>query len=62
MQMPFKTKSYAKLNIFLKIVGKENDMHLIESLFVYIDLFDFVTIVPSKANELEITGSYKKTC
>ncbi|MDC0857308.1 hypothetical protein OAP83_01180 [Rickettsiales bacterium] len=58
--MPFKTKSYAKLNIFLKIVGKEHDMHLIESLFVYIDLFDFVTIAPSKANGLEITGGYKK--
>lgn len=60
MHKPFQTKSYAKLNLFLRIIGRENDMHLIESLFVYIDLYDHITISPSENNNLEITGSYKQ--
>ena len=52
-------KSYAKLNIFLKVTGKLGDYHLLESLFVYIDLFDQLEIAKSKQNSLQISGQYQ---
>ncbi|MBT4989618.1 MAG: 4-(cytidine 5'-diphospho)-2-C-methyl-D-erythritol kinase [Rickettsiales bacterium] len=53
-------KSYAKLNIFLNIIGRENGFHLLESLFVYIDLYDELEILPSKESRLDISGAYAK--
>lgn len=53
-------KSYAKLNVFLNIVGRKNGFHLLESLFVYLDLFDELEISPANQNKLEILGDYKE--
>jgi 4-diphosphocytidyl-2-C-methyl-D-erythritol kinase len=44
-----KQKSYAKVNIFLKIVGKNGDYHDIASRFVLVkNLFDTVSFEPKK--------------
>ena len=46
-------KSYAKLNLYLNIVGKRQDgYHLIDSLFVYIDLYDLINIKINKTGQI----------
>ena len=46
----------AKLNLFLHVIGRRNDgMHLLESVFVLIDLVDDVTL------ELDETGAITRT-
>lgn len=45
-------KSYAKLNITLKIVGKENGFHLLESIVCPIDLFDNLKFEISEKDEI----------
>lgn len=49
-----KCKCNAKINIGLKIVGKKNDYHLIESTFVPINIFDYISIEEGEYDE--ITG------
>ncbi len=45
-------KSYGKLNITLKIVGKKNDFHLLESIVCPIDLFDVLKFEVSQFDEI----------
>lgn len=39
-----KEKAYAKINIYLDVLGKRGDYHLIDTIAVSINLFDLVTV------------------
>lgn len=41
-------KSYAKLNLFLRVIGKQGGYHLLQSLMQTIDLHDEITFEESK--------------
>jgi len=50
-------KAYAKLNLFLHIVGKGEVFHELESLFVFLDLYDDIRIKPNESvNVLKFSG------
>ena len=52
-------KSYAKVNIFLKITGKRNDYHEIVSRFVRVkSLFDVVSLEKGNFNTFTLEGSF----
>ena len=48
-----KRLSNAKINVGLKIVGKKDGYHLLESTFVPISLFDEIEIQPSEKDAIE---------
>ena len=48
----FILKSFAKINIFLEITGKENGLHNLHSLFARINLFDEISV--SQNNSFEV--------
>jgi len=56
----FNIKSYAKVNIFLKIAGKRDNYHELVSRFVRVkSLFDTVTFVPSnETNNFNLIGDF----
>lgn len=50
-------KAYAKVNIFLKITGYKDGYHTLLSRFMRVDdLYDTITITPSKVNGFTIEG------
>ena len=50
----------AKLNIFLKIIGKRNDgYHLIKSGITFINLFDKIEIEKSDTTRINYQGTFK---
>ena len=52
-------KSYAKVNIFLKIVGKQDGYHLLASRFAKVySLFDTISFVPSKQQDFVLEGNF----
>jgi len=52
-------KCPAKINIFLNIVGKKPDgYHQLESIFLPIELSDYLEIKPSSVFKLTVTGRY----
>jgi len=52
-------KSFAKVNIFLKIVGTRGAYHELSSRFMIVkSLFDEVDIIPSDSNRFEIDGNF----
>jgi len=52
-------KSYAKVNIFLKIVGKRGDYHLIASRFATVyNLFDVIKFQSGKFGEFTLEGDF----
>jgi len=52
-------KSYAKVNIFLKITGLRENYHELTSRFVRVkNLFDTIEFIPSKEKEFKITGNF----
>lgn len=52
-------KSYAKVNIFLKIADKRDDYHELVSRFVRVhSLYDEVSFVKSSNNKFEILGDF----
>ena len=52
-------KSYAKVNIFLKIVGKRGNYHEIISRFVKVkSLFDVIEFVPSSEKSFTLEGDF----
>ncbi len=55
-----KQKAYAKVNIFLKIVGIRGDYHEIKSRFVLVkNLFDELELVPKRTKqEFELYGDF----
>lgn len=49
----------AKINLSLHVTGQREDgYHLLESLVVFADVGDFVTITPSARDELKIDGPF----
>lgn len=59
--MCFSYKSYAKINLFLHIIGKKsNGYHLLESLIAFTDIFDLLDIKLTKEvqSSLEINGEF----
>ncbi|KJV68728.1 4-(cytidine 5'-diphospho)-2-C-methyl-D-erythritol kinase [Candidatus Neoehrlichia procyonis] len=40
----FLIKAPAKINLFLHIIGKQDDYHLLESLFVFVKIYDLLEI------------------
>lgn len=52
-------KSFAKINLFLDIIKKrEDNYHLIESLFRTISLYDEITITESNYYKISTSGKY----
>ncbi|MDT8339817.1 MAG: 4-(cytidine 5'-diphospho)-2-C-methyl-D-erythritol kinase, partial [Sulfurimonas sp.] len=53
-------KAYAKVNIFLKIIGKRGNYHEIISRFMRVDsLYDELSFAPKqKSGEFEIVGEF----
>lgn len=58
--MEVSIKSYAKVNIFLKIAGKRDNYHELVSRFVRVEnLFDTITFVPhNDTNEFNLIGDF----
>ena len=53
----YKIKSYAKLNLGLKILNKRPDnFHNIHSIFLTINLFDILEFYPSKIFSIECSN------
>ena len=53
-------KSYAKLNLYLDIIGKrEDNYHLIESMFHTVNLHDELSISQSEYFSISTSGKYK---
>ena len=53
-------KSYAKINLALNIVGKTTNLHKIESIIAFIDLYDLIFIkkIKSKKNNISFFGKF----
>jgi len=58
--MNLSAKSYAKVNIFLKIAGKRDNYHELVSRFVRVkNLYDTITIIPKNdTNEFNLIGDF----
>ena len=56
-----KIKSFAKVNLFLKVVGKSKNYHNLYSLISQINLFDEISIqeTSAKKSKFLFTGPYK---
>lgn len=50
-----KIKSYAKINLTLEIVGKQNEYHNLDSLVASLDLFDLVDVKARRDRKNRIT-------
>lgn len=54
-----KIKSYAKINLFLEILGKnQENYHILESLMCFLDIFDDIQIQGNQGLKLEFRGQY----
>lgn len=56
MSESIRKRAYAKINLFLRVVGERGDRHEIESLMQSIDLYDEITL--SKREDDKITGDF----
>ena len=58
----FKIKSYAKINLALNVIGKKNNLHKIESLISFIDLYDLIHLkqTTKKDHKISFTGMFSK--
>ncbi|MAK12458.1 MAG: 4-(cytidine 5'-diphospho)-2-C-methyl-D-erythritol kinase [Candidatus Pelagibacter sp.] len=56
-----KIKSYAKINLFLKVIGKNKKYHQLYSLITQINLFDEISIKENKNNKDNVyfSGAFK---
>ena len=56
-----KIKSFAKINLFLKVIGKSKNYHNLYSLISQINLFDEISIqeTSAKKSKFLFTGPYK---
>ena len=57
-----KIKSYAKLNLALNITGKTSSLHKIESIIVFVDLHDVISIkrLNSNKHNISFTGKFSQ--
>ena len=59
MNVEMKEKSYAKVNIFLKIAGKRENYHELVSRFVRVhNLYDTISFVKTSRKAVEIIGNF----
>ena len=61
--MKFKIiKSHAKINLALNIVGKSKNLHKIESLIAFVNLYDEILIkeIKSKSHKVTFSGKFSK--
>ncbi len=57
MTGPLVERAHAKLNVFLRVLGRREDgFHDVETLILPIDLHDVVTVAPADALSVEVTG------
>ena len=57
----FKSKAYAKINLFLNVLGKTNEnMHKLKSLVCFINLYDEIVISENNKFSISIKGPFKK--
>ena len=56
-----KIKSFAKINLFLKVTGKQNKYHSLYSLVTQINLYDEVLVKENKDNKSRVffSGPFK---
>ena len=52
-----KERAYAKLNLFLDIVGVENGYHMLDTVVTTVDLFDVVTVTARKDKKIVLKSS-----
>lgn len=52
-----KEKAYAKINIYLDVLGKRDDYHLIDTIAVSINLFDLVTVTKRRDDKVVMKTS-----
>ncbi len=57
-----KIKSYAKINLALNITGKTSSLHKIESIVVFVNLFDEILIkkINSKKHNVSFSGKFSR--
>ena len=44
----FNLKAYAKINLFLNVLKKNNSLHRLESLVCFVNLYDEIKIIKDK--------------
>jgi 4-diphosphocytidyl-2-C-methyl-D-erythritol kinase len=50
-------RAHAKLNVFLRVLGRRDDgFHDVETVILPLDLYDVVTVAPADAFSVEVTG------
>ena len=55
-----KYKAFAKINLFLNVFNKTKDnLHKLNSLVCFIDLYDEIEISESKRLSIEVKGPFK---
>ena len=56
----FNIKSYAKINLALNVVGKSDELHKIESIVAFLDLYDEIKIrkINHKNHRVKFTGKF----
>ena len=55
----FSVKAYAKINLFLNVLKKNNNLHLLESLVCFVNLYDEIKIIKDKKFSIVIKGPFK---
>ena len=60
--IPFKIKSYAKINLALNVTGKYLKLHKIESIVSFIDLHDliYLKLINAKEHKVIFSGKFSK--
>ena len=63
MNAPFRETASAKINLALRVVGRRADgYHDLESLVVFADLGDTLTLAPGREAALDVTGPFAMDC
>ena len=57
-----KIKSYAKINLALNVIGKSSELHKIESLVAFINIYDLILIkkIKKKNHIVKFRGKFSK--
>lgn len=53
-------KSFAKINLYLEITGREGGYHQLSSLMAFLNIYDLIEFQNSSKLELEISGPYSQ--
>ena len=58
----FRIKSNAKINLALNIIGKKVNLHKIESIVSFIDLYDLIYLnqIEEKNHQISFKGKFSK--